>query len=309
MLISFSAFAQQYPSQPIKYVIPYPPGGGTDMMGRVISDVLQQSLGQPVVVENKPGASTNIAASLVTQAKPDGYTIMQAENATLLYNEHLFAKLPYSPASDFTYIAGIGRMPLVLVINPNFNVSNLNEFITLIKNNRSKVNYASPGPGTPHHIAMELLKQKADLSITHIPYRGGASAIQGILGNQVDTMMLDVATATPLIKAGKVNAIALAAPTRAKILPDVPTFAELGYKEVNAVAFHGYVGPANMPADVVTKLNTEISKALANPKVQKALGDIGLEIQTTSPKDFYAASRKESQLAGEVIKRARITLE
>ncbi len=298
-----------YPNQAVRWLVPYAAGGGTDAMARALADAMQPALGQPLVIDNRPGASTNIAVSLLMQAKPDGYTIMQAENAALLFNEHMFKKLPYKPASDFTYIGAIGRIPVALVVNPDFPAKTLAEFIAYAKANPGKVNYASPGNGTPHHVAMELFKQKADIGLTHVPYKGAAPAMQDVLGGQVPVMMLDLASGMQMMKSGKVRVLAVATPQRAQAFPDAPTFNELGYKEVNAAAFHGLIGPASMPPEVVTRLNAELKKAMQHPKVVKLFTDFGFEPLPGTPAEFQALARSESARWGQVIKASNIQLD
>jgi tripartite-type tricarboxylate transporter receptor subunit TctC len=298
-----------YPSQPVRWIVPYAAGGGTDNLARQLADAMQPSLGQPLVIENRPGASTNIAVATLMQARPDGYTIMQAENAALLFNEHMFAKLPYKPATDFTYIGAIGRFPVALVVHPDFPAKTLPEFVAYVKANQGKVNYASPGIGTPHHMAMELFKQKAGLTMTHVAYKGGAPALQDIMGGQVPMMMLDLAAGLPYIKSGKVRAIAIALPQRAKSVPDIPTFAELGYPEVNASAFHGLIGPAGMPPEAVNRLNAELRKAMETPRITKLFAEFGFEAQPGSPKEFQELARAESAAWGKVIKTSGVQLD
>jgi tripartite-type tricarboxylate transporter receptor subunit TctC len=298
-----------YPTQPVRWIVPYPAGGGTDNLARSLAEAMQPSLGQPIVIDNRPGASTNIGVSVLMQAKPDGYTIMQAENAALLFNEHMFAKLPYKPASDFTYIGAIGRFPVALVVNPDFPAKTVAEFVRYVKAHPDKVSYASPGNGSPHHMAMELFKQKAGIQIVHVPYKGAAPAMTDIMGGQVPTMMLDLASGLPIIKAGKVRVLAIALPQRAAALPDVPTFAELGFKDVNAYAFHGLIGPAGMPAEAVHRLNAELRKAMQAPKVTKLFAEFGFEALPGTPQDFYKMSRAESERWGRIIQAADVKLD
>ncbi len=298
-----------YPSQPVRWIVPYPAGGGTDNLARSLAEAMQPSLGQPLLIDNRPGASTNIGVSVLMQSKPDGYTIMQAENAALLFNEHMFAKLPYKPATDFTYIGTIGRFPVALVVHPDFPARTVAEFIAYAKANPDKMSYASPGNGTPHHMAMELFKQRAGVSIVHVPYKGAAPAMTDIMGGQVPTMMLDLASGLPIIRSGKVRVLAIALPQRASALPEVPTFAELGFKDVNAYAFHGLIGPAGMPAEAVNRINAELHKAMKGPKVEKLFGDFGFEALPGTPQDFYKLSRAESERWGKIIKAAGVQLD
>ncbi len=298
-----------YPSQPVKWIVPYVAGGGTDNLARALAEAMQPSLGQPLVIDNRPGASTNIGVSVLMQSRPDGYTIMQAENAALLFNEHMFAKLPYKPASDFTYIGTIGRFPVALVVHPDFPAKNVAEFVRYVKANPDKVNYASPGNGSPHHMAMELFKQKAGIGITHVPYKGAAPAMTDVMGGQVPTMMLDLASGLPIIKAGKVRVLAIALPQRAGALPEVPTFAEAGFSDVNAYAFHGLIGPAGMPPEAVARLNAELRKAMSAPKVVKLFSEFGFEALPGTPQDFYKLARAESERWGRIIQTAGVKLD
>jgi len=308
-ILTSTVHAQTYPTQPIRWLVPYSAGGGTDNMARSLAEAMQAGLGQPLIVDNRPGAATNIAVTALLQTKPDGYTVMQAENAALLFNEHMFAKLPYKPESDFTYIGAIGRVPVALVVHPSFPAKTLAEFIAYVKANPDKVDYASPGIGTPHHMAMELFKQQAGLTITHVPYKGAAPALQDLMGGQVKVMMLDLASGLQTIKSGKVRALAIALPQRAKAMPELPTFAEQGVKDVNAVAFHGLIGPAGMPADVTARLNAELNKAMTNPKVVKLFTDFGFEATPGTPAEFRTLARNESVRWGKVIKTSGVQLD
>ena len=294
-----SAQPAAYPSQPIKWIVPYAAGGGTDNLARSLAEAMQPSLGQPLIIDNRPGASTNIGVSVMMQAKPDGYTVMQAENAALLFNEHMFVKLPYKPATDFTYIGTIGRFPVALVVHPDFPAKNVAEFVRYVKANPEKVSYASPGNGSPHHMAMELFKQKAGLSIVHVPYKGAAPAMSDVMGGQVPVMMLDLASGLSIIKSGKVRVLAIALPQRANALPEVPTFVEAGF----------LIGPAGMPPEAVARLNAELHKAMKAPKVVKLFADFGFEALPGTPQDFYKLSRAESERWGNIIKTAGVKLD
>lgn len=304
------ALAQgSYPSQPIKWIVPYPAGGGTDAMARQLSQAMQPLLGQPLPVDNRPGASTNIGVAALLQAKPDGHTILQAENAALLFNEHMFAKLPYNPATDFSYIGAIGRIPILLVVRDDFQARSLAELIAFVKSSGGKASYASAGVGSPHHMAMELFKQKAGLDITHVAYKGAAPAIQDLLGGQVPMMMLDAAAGRPYLESGKVRALAVALPQRSKNLPQVPTFAELGLPEVNAFAYQGLIGPANMPAEVIKRLNADLQRALRSPEIVKAFDTLGVEPVPGTPEEFRSTARALSAHWGQVIRTSGVRLD
>jgi tripartite-type tricarboxylate transporter receptor subunit TctC len=298
-----------YPNQPIRWVVPYPAGGGTDALARTLAETLRGQLGQQLLVDNRPGASTNIGGEMVARAKPDGYTVMSADNAILAFNEHLFGKLPFNPEKDFSYIGAIARFPLALVVHPDFQARTVADFIAHVKANPGKVNYASPGNGSPHHLAMELFKNRTGTFITHIPYRGAAPAMQDVIGGQVPCMFLDLAAGLPVIQSGKVRALAIGSAKRAPSLPNVPTLAEAGVRNAEVYAFQGLLGPAGLPADIVTRLNSELNKALAAPAVQKRLTDFGMEALPGTPAQFLALAREESRRWGPVIKAAGVKLD
>ena len=309
MAASPFARAQEYPAQLIKWVVPYPAGGGTDVIARVLAESMRQTLGQQIVVDNRPGASTNIGADIVAKSKPDGYTILSADNAVLAFNEHLFSKLPFSPEKDFTYIGAIGKFPLALVVHPDFPAKNFKEFLAYVKANPGKVNYASPGNGSPHHLAMEMFKVRTGTFITHIPYRGAAPAMADVMGGQVPCMFLDLASGLPIMQSNKVRVLAIGSGARSKPLPNVPTLAEVGVPNTEVFAFQGILGPANLPAAVVNKLNGGLNKAFSTPAVQKRFDDFGMEAMPGTPAQFAALSRAESKRWGPIIKQAGIKLD
>lgn len=309
MAASPFARAQEYPAQLIKWVVPYPAGGGTDVIARVLAEAMRQTLGQQIVVDNRPGASTNIGADIVAKSKPDGYTILSADNAVLAFNEHLFSKLPFSPEKDFTYIGAIGKFPLALVVHPDFPAKNFKDFLAYVKANPGKVNYASSGNGSPHHLAMEMFKVRTGTFITHIPYRGAAPAMADVMGGQVPCMFLDLASGLPIMQSNKVRVLAIGSGARSKPLPNVPTLAEVGVPNTEVFAFQGILGPANLPAAVVNKLNGDLNKAFSTPAVQKRFDDFGMEAMPGTPAQFAALSRAESKRWGPIIKQAGIKLD
>ena len=301
--------AQTYPDQSVRWVVPYPAGGGTDVLARTVAEAMRAALGQQILVDNRPGASTNIGGELVARAKPDGYTVMSADNAILAYNEHLFSKLPFSPDKDFTYIGGLARFPLALVVHPDFPAKTVKEFIAYAKANPGKLNYASPGNGSPHHLAMELLKNRTGTFITHIPYRGAAPAVQDVMGGQVPCMFLDLAGGLSVMQSGKVRALAIGSAQRAASLPKVPTLAEAGVANVEVYAFQGLLGPAGLPDAVVARLNGELNKALVSAAVQKRAADFGMEVLPGTPAQFKAMARAEAVRWGPIIKSAGVKLD
>jgi tripartite-type tricarboxylate transporter receptor subunit TctC len=303
------ARAQGYPEQLIKWVVPYPAGGGTDVIARTLAEAMRQGLGQQIVIDNRPGAATNIGADLVAKSKPDGYTILSADNAVLAFNEYLFTKLPFNPEKDFTYIGAIGKFPLALVVHPDFPAKDFKSFLAYVKANPGKVNYASPGNGSPHHLAMEMFKNRTGTFITHIPYRGAAPAMADVMGGQVPCMFLDLASGLPIMQGNKVRVLAIGSGARSKALPDVPTLAEVGVPNTEVFAFQGILGPAGLPPAVVARLNAELNKAFTTPAVQKRFGDFGMEAMPGTPAQFAALSRAESQRWGPIIKSAGIKLD
>jgi tripartite-type tricarboxylate transporter receptor subunit TctC len=303
------ARAQDYPSQLIKWVVPYPAGGGTDVIARTLAEAMRQTLGQQIVIDNRPGASTNIGADLVAKSKPDGYTVMSADNAVLAFNEHLFGKLPFNPEKDFTYIGAIGKFPLALVVHPDFPAKNFKEFLAYVKANPGKVNYASPGNGSPHHLAMEMFKVRTGTFITHIPYRGAAPAMADVMGGQVPCMFLDLASGLPIMQGNKVRVLAIGSGARNKLLPNVPTLAEVGVPNTEVFAFQGVLGPAGLPPAAVTKLNGDLNRAFSTAAVQKRFDDFGMEAMPGTPGQFEALARAESKRWGPIIKQAGIKLD
>ena len=305
----WAAAQSAWPDQPLRWVVPYPAGGGTDVLARTVAEAMRQTLGQQIVVDNRPGASTNIGGQMVATAKPDGYTFMSADNAILAYNEHLFTKLPFNPEKDFSYVGGISRFPLALVVHPAFEAKTVKEFLAYARANPGKLNYASPGNGSPHHLAMEMFKNRTKTFLTHIPYRGAAPALQDVMGGQVPCMFLDLAAGLPVITSGKVRALAIGSAKRVAALPDVPTLAEAGVPNTEVFAFQGILAPAGLPAAITARLNGDLNKALLNPAVVKRMADFGMEALPGTPEQFRAMARSESKRWGEIIKAAGVKLD
>ena len=298
-----------YPNQPIRWVVPYPAGGGTDVLARAVGEVMRGLLGQQIIVDNRPGASTNIGAQFIASSKADGYTLMSADNALLAFNEFLFSKLPFNPQTDFTFIGGISRFPLALVVHPSLPVKTVKEFIDYAKANPGKLNYASPGNGSPHHLAMEMFKARTTTFITHIPYRGAAPAMQDVMGGQVQCMFLDLAAGLSVLQSGRVRGLGIGSAARAPALPELPTLAEAGVPNTEVFAFQGLLGPANLPAPIVQRLNSELNKALADPGVMKRMTDFGMESLAGTPEQFRALARAEASRWGPIIQAQGIKLD
>jgi len=280
------AFAQgTYPNKPIKIIAPVQPGGGVDLVARQVGERLGKALGQPVVVENQSGGGGIVGSQATARAAPDGYTLMVGYVGTHGTNPAV-RKLPYDAVKDFTPIAMVGGTPNVLVVPPSLPVKTLPEFIAYAKANKGKLSYGSSGPGTLTHLAMEQLKVAADIDMVHVPYRGIGPAITDILGGQTQALFPGLAAALPHIKAGKMRPLAITGTRRHPLLPDVPTFEELGYKGFDGVQWYGIVGPANMPPEIVTTLNAEIGKMLADPQFAERLSSEALQAMPMSPAAF-----------------------
>ena len=281
-----AAFAQAgYPNKPIKIIAPVQPGGGVDLVARTIADRLSRALGQPVVVDNQSGGGGVVGSLATARAAPDGYTLMVGYVGTHGTNPAV-RKLPYDASKDFTAIAMVGGTPNVLVVPPSLPPTSLREFIAYAKANPGKLSYGSSGPGTLTHLAMEQLKVAADLDIVHIPYRGIGPAFTDILGGQTQAMLPGLAAALPHIKGGKVRPLAVTGAARHPLLPDVPTFDELGYTGFDGVQWYGIVGPAKLPAPIVKRLNDEINTMIQSPEMRERLSGEALEPMPMSPDQF-----------------------
>lgn len=302
-------FAQAYPREVLKWIIPYPPGGGSDRLARALVAEMQPSFGQPIVMDYKPGAGTIVGAQAVANAKPDGYTIMSVDNATLVYNPFLHNKLAYDAERSFTPIGAIGRFPMALVVHPSTPAKTMAEFLTWAKLLGKPVDYSSPGVGSPHHINMEMFADRSGLAMRHIPYRGGAASIQSVLANETPTMMLDVLSGIELLRSGKLRAIALATSKRAASLPELPTMKEAGLPNLDLYAWQGVVGPAGLSNEVQSRLNQELNKALQSSAFQQQFKDVALEVMPGSAQQFADFAKAERMIWGKLIQDKKIVAE
>jgi tripartite-type tricarboxylate transporter receptor subunit TctC len=309
MLASIAAHAASgtYPDHPIKIVVPLAPGGGTDLFGRLLAVQLPQRLGQTVYVENKAGGGTIIGASSVARAAPDGYTLLLSSSTTYALNPSLYQNLSYSPSKDFAPISLTGRFALVLVSAADVRASNLRELVELART--QPMNYASPGVGSPHQLAMELFKMRADFNAMHVPYKGAAPALQDVLAGRVPLMFIDYATGAPYLKAGSLKALAVASDSRLPLLPNVPTIAESGYSGYEASAWQGLVAPAGTPDAVIRKLNETVVNILNGAEFRKQLTDLGITPLASTPEQFATYARSETVKWGDVIRHAHIVMD
>ncbi|MFC7514490.1 Bug family tripartite tricarboxylate transporter substrate binding protein [Herbaspirillum sp. GCM10030257] len=303
------ANAQSYPSKPVRWVVPYPPGGGSDVIARTIGAQLSKQVGQPVVIENKPGAGTIIGAETAARSPGDGYTVFSGDNGTFVFNGALYKKLSYDPQKDFAPVSLIARFPLLLVANPGAGFKDAKDLISKVKAAPGKYNYASVGAGSPHHLAMEMFKQRTGAFIVHIPYRGAGPAVQDVLAGQVPMMILDLATALPHIRTGKLTALAVASDKRLSLQPDVPTLKELGYNDLEMYAWQGMAVPVATPKDIVARLNSEVNKALTAPDVTKRLTDLGIEPLPGTQEQMASYIKSETTRWHALIKERGITLD
>ena len=309
-VVASPATAQQaFPAKPIHWLVPYAAGGGSDFLARTIGQKLSSQIGQPVLVDNKPGGNTALAAAETARALADGYTVLSADNGTMVFNPALYKSLTYSPTKDLAPVTLMGRFPMILVIGPGSDATSAKDFIAKAKAKPGGFNYASAGAGSPHHLAMELLKVHAGLFMVHVPYRGAAPALADVAGGQVPAMMVDLAAGSGFIKGGKVKALAVANATRLPQLPDVPTFAELGFKNVEAAALVGMVVPAATPPDVIATLNRQVVAAINDPAVNQRMVDFGVEPVGNTPAQFAELLRSETTRWHKLIRDLKITLE
>ena len=296
-----------YPTKTIKIIAPVQPGGGVDLVARTVADRLGALLGQSIIVENLSGGGGVIASVATARAAPDGYTLMVGYVGTHGTNPAV-RKLPYDAVKDFTPIAMVGGTPNILVVPPSLPVTTLREFIQYAKANAGKLSYGSSGPGTLTHLAMEQLKLAVDLDLVHVPYRGIGPAITDILGGQTQALFPGLAAALPHIKAGKMRPLAITGPKRHPLVPDVPTFEELGYKGFDGVQWYGIVGPANMPAPIVKLLNDDINKLLENPELKERLSGEALEPMPMSPEAFGKYIREDIDRWSRLAKERNISI-
>jgi tripartite-type tricarboxylate transporter receptor subunit TctC len=309
LLAAAGVSAQTFPAKPIRWLVPYAAGGGSDFLARTVAQTLSTQVGQPVLVDNKPGGNTALAAAETVRAPADGYTVLSADNGTLVFNPALYKSLSYSPTKDLTPVTLMGKFPMILVVGANSGIATAKDFIARAKAKPGDVSYASAGAGSPHHLAMELLKVEAGLFMVHVPYRGAAPALADVVGGQLPAMMVDLAAGAGFIKGGKVRALAVANPTRLPQLPDVPTFAELGYKNVEAAALVGVVVPSATPPEVVNTLNRQLVAAINEPSVNKRMTDFGVEPVGSTPAQYAALLKSETTRWHKLIRDLKITLD
>ena len=305
LFVAAAGAQDAYPSRPLKFILPFPPGGGTDILGRVIAERLSASLGQPVVTENRGGAGGNVGAEAAAHSAPDGYTIVLVA-PSLAISPSLYSRLNYDPVKDFAPISLVATVPNVMITNPAVEAKNLQEFIALARSRPGAMNYGSGGAGTSNHLAGELFNIVTGAKLVHVPYKGVNLAMQGVLAGEIQLVFIGIPAALPHIKAGKLRALALVAPQRSPALPEVPTVAEAGLKDFEVTTWYGIMTPAGTPRPIVSRLNAELVKIMHTPDVKERLAGMATDPLTSTPEEFAAYLRQEIAKWGDVVRKANL---
>ena len=303
------ALAADYPTKPINLLVAFTPGGPSDVLSRIVGRKMEQLLGQPFVIENRPGAGGNIAAEQTAHAPADGHTLLMGNNSILATNAALYKTIGFDPEKDFAPISLIGSQANILVVNPKVKANTMAELIALAKANPGKINFASSGHGAAAHLAGELFKTEAKIDIVHVPYKGAAPALQDVIAGHVDMMFATAASVVPHILDGKVRALAVTTLKRTTVLPQLATVDELGLKGFDATTWHGLVAPAKTPKEIIAALHRATVTALADPPVKKSLGDLGVDIVGSTPEEFAAYIKSEIPKWTAIVKASGATLE
>jgi len=307
--VASPAWAQDFPTRSLKIVVPYAPGGGADSVARIVAKKVSENIGQPIVIENKGGAGSIVGTDLVAKAEPDGYTLLLGQSGPISINPAVYKTLPYDPVKDFAPITMTTAYPYILVVNSESPAKTVQEFVALAKSKPGGLNYGSTGVGAANHLVAELFASKADLKMTHVPYRGTALAVGDLVSGTLNVVFGDPISVLPHIKAGKLRALAVTSLERSPVAPEVPTVAESGYPGFEALAWHGILAPARTPPAVVKKLNAEFVKALADPATRALLEKQAMQPVGNSPEAFAAFIQKDIATWKAVAAAANVTVE
>ncbi|WP_431282481.1 Bug family tripartite tricarboxylate transporter substrate binding protein [Humitalea sp. 24SJ18S-53] len=303
------AAAAAWPDRPVTIVVPFPPGGSNDVITRLVAQQLSRSLGQPFVVENRPGANGNIGAAAVARAAPDGYTLLASGNGQNAMNHGLYARMPYDSRSSFVHVAQLASMPNALVVTANFPARSFADLVNMARERPNQIGYASPGSGSSGHLAMAMLQRAAGIELLHVPYRGAAPAITDVLAGQVPVLIINVDIPLPHVRAGTLRVLAVTSSERSSLYPDAPTLAEAGVPGFAAVGWVGISAPAGTPPDVVARLHAAITEALREPQLRERFAGSGYVAANGSPDDYAAFIGAEIDKWGSVTRDLGITLE
>ena len=304
------AYAQStYPNRPIKFIAPFPPGGTSDVLGRIMAQKLSDALGQSVIVENRPGASGNIGHDIAAKSAPDGYTLLLSNSSTVVNNPHLFKQMSFDWYKDFSPISMVAIAGLVLVVHPSVPVKSVSELTALAKSKPGQLNFGSGGKGIQSHISGEMYKTAANVDIVHIPYKGTGVAVADLVAGQIHMVFSDMAPAVPFIKANKLRALAVTSPQRSTTLPDLPTMIELGFPNFEAANWWSIVTPKGVPNSIIERINQELGKIMTSQEIKDSFEKLGVTPLYSEPNKVFELSRKESPIVGEILRKAGVEKE
>ena len=309
LLMNAVAHAQAYPSKPVRLIVPFAPGGTTDVLARLVAQKLTESLAQQFIIENKPGAGGNIGTELAVKSPADGYTLVMSFDGTMAINPNTYAKMPFDPQKDLVPVANVAQVPLLIVVHPGVAAKSIAEFVALAKANPGRINYSSAGHGSTGHLTGELFRARAGIDIVHVSYKGGGQAVQDLLGGQIQMLVTALPTVEGHLKGGKLRALAFTSSKRVPGAPEVPTLAESGYPGIEVLSWYGILAPAGTPQEIVRRLNAEINRVLQAPEVRERLTVLGTEPTGGSPEQFAQVIRADTARWAKVVSDAGIRIE